>query len=294
MRDALDAAWGSFPPDAGYDWLRYTGPARPDDAWCALAAHHGRLTFIYESTSTWSQCSAAEAAATCREHERRAREVYPKVESMAVVVSDGNWADNWDASECGRGWASAATLPFFPYGAVPICDSFNRGAMSSPLCLRGTWVPETWGHGTLLSQSVGASPIDNTDFNTVRAPYWQITPDAPLPATILPAGEPIMGPRTLLVGGGVDTFEVDNDGTLWWHHVDTAGQGHPSVKVKCAPGHEQYGVNGLPKCDPARPGIDLINTVYGPFLTVSRGESGGEPTYWQIVIMAYGYWAKLL
>lgn len=303
MRDALDAAWGDFPADVGLDWLRYTGPARPTPEWCAAAAAAGRLTFIRESYSTRSQEGYDAGRADCIEAEARAREVHPGVESIAVVVSDGNYADDWDASEYGRGWASAATLAFFPYGAVPICDSFNRGALDSPWCLRGTWVPETWGWGTLLSQVVGWSPVGNTDLNHVRAPYWPLpqpgAPDAPpLPAPILPAGEQIMGPRTLLVGGGVDTFEVDKNGVLWWHHVDTAGKGHPSVRVPMDPGADFGGVNGLPACDPDRPGIDQINTVYGPFLTVCRKEGSEsweqEPTYWQIRIVAYGYVARLL
>lgn len=182
MRDALDAAWGDFPTDdVGYDWLRYTGPARPTAAWCAAVARHSRITFIYESTSTWSQQGYAAARSACIEHEARAREVYPGVESMAVVVSDGNGADRWDASECGRGWASVATLPFFPYGAVPICESFIQGARPSSLNLGVTWVPETWGVGTGLSQVVGFSPIPNTDLNRVRAPYYPVGPTPPTP-----------------------------------------------------------------------------------------------------------------
>jgi hypothetical protein len=290
VRDALDAAWGDFPTDVGLDWLRYTGAARPTSEWCADAARVARLTFVFEADSTWSQCDYATAHATCIAHEARAREVHPNVESMAVVVSDGNWLDDWDASEAGRGWADAATLPFFPYGAVPICDSFNRGAMHSPLCLRGTWVPETWGWGTLLSQVVGASPVDNTDLDHVRAPYWQIAPDAPLPATILPAGEQAMqGPRTLLVGGNVDTFQITDDGALWWHHVDKDGNGHPSVQVTVE------GTHDVAWCDP-NTGIDQINTVFGPFLTASRKETRPDepPTFWQIRIVAYGYVARLL
>jgi hypothetical protein len=184
MRKALDAAWGDFPTeDVGYDWLRYTGNARPSREWCAAVSQHSRLTFIQETYSTRSQEGFQAGVYDCQFAEPRARAVHPGVESIAVVVSDGNYADNWDASEYGRGWASVATIAFFPYGAVPICESFIRGA-TSVLNLGGTWVPETWGAGTFMSQVVGYSPVADTDLNDVWAPYWPAaTPPAPVPTS---------------------------------------------------------------------------------------------------------------
>lgn len=177
LRDALDAAWGEFPTeDIGYDWLRYTGNARPDAGWVSAVTQHSRVTFIQETTSTRSQQGFLAGVYDCQFAEPRARAVHPNVESIAVVVSDGWRGDVWDCSEYGRGWASVATIAFFPYGAVPICESFIVGAGSSPLNLGGTWVPETWGAGTLMSQVVGPSPIDNTDLNHVWAPYYPTTP----------------------------------------------------------------------------------------------------------------------
>lgn len=177
----LDAAWGDFPTiDVGYDWARYTGNARPDAAWVATVLTHSRVTFIQESYSTRSSEGYDVGVADCRYAEQRAREVHPGVESIAVVVSDGNGADNWDASPYGQGWADAATIPFFPYGAQPICESFLRGAAQSRLCLGGTWVPETWGQGTFMSQLVTASPLANTDLNTVHAAYYPVAPTPPV------------------------------------------------------------------------------------------------------------------
>lgn len=167
MRDALDAAWGDFPV-GDLDWLRYTGSARPDAGWVNSCLAAGLIvTFIQESYPSRSSEGFDVGVADCRFAEARAREVHPGVRSIAVVVSDGNGADNWDASEYGRGWQSVATLPFFAYGAVPICESFARGAPAS----LGTWVPETWGQGTLMSQVVGPSPVADTDLNHVHADY---------------------------------------------------------------------------------------------------------------------------
>ena len=179
MRDALDAAWGDFPTDnIGYDWIRYTGSARPDPGWVNAVVAHSLVTFVQESTSQRSQQGFGAGVADREFAEARAREVHPGVKSIAVVVSDGDGADDWDASEYGAGWADAASIPFFPYGAQSICESFNRGAAGHPLCLGGTWVPETWGDGTFLSQVVGASPVGNTDLNHVWAAYY---PTAPVP-----------------------------------------------------------------------------------------------------------------
>ncbi len=151
--------------------LVYCGNARPDQAYIDdLHAHGIVTTYIMETTSTRSQQGAQAGRLDCIFAEQRVKE-QGHHGSIAVVVSDGNAADNWDASAYGQGWASAATLPFFAYGAVPICESFNRGAPAS----LGTWVPATWGNGTLLTQVVGSSPVADTDLNIVHADYTGAT-----------------------------------------------------------------------------------------------------------------------
>lgn len=212
MRDALDAAWGDFPTDdVGYEWLRYTGSARPDGEWCHAVTQHSRLTFIHERYSTRSQEGFGAGLEDCRVAEARAREVHPGVESIAVAVSDGDGADNWDASEYGKGWAAAATLHFFPYGAVPICESFLTGAAGSPFRLDGTWVPETWGNGTFLSQVVGTSPVANTDLNHAHKAYWPDATQAPASST----------PTTTPEDDGM-VFVTRKDGKTYcyWRHDD--------------------------------------------------------------------------
>lgn len=180
LRDAVDAAWGDFPTwDVGLDWLRYTGNARPSSEWVQLVIRHSRVTFIFETVSTRSQEGRPAGLMDCAWAEPRALEVHPQVASIAVVVSDGNWRDNWSAYDYGYGYGERATIAFFPYGAKPICQSFLDGARAAlaarnrlDLLMDGDWVPETWGAGTLMSQVVGYSPIDNTDLNNVWAPYW--------------------------------------------------------------------------------------------------------------------------
>ena len=180
MRDALDAAWGDFPVGV-LDWLRYTGSARPDAGWVNACLAAGlNVTFIQESYSTRSSEGYDVGVADCRYAEARAREVHPGVRSIAVVFSDGNYADAWDASEYGRGWSDTATLPFFGYGAHGVLDSgltgAQRGRGAALLVLGndgqpGRWVPETWGPTNLIGQVVAPSPVANTDLNHVHADY---------------------------------------------------------------------------------------------------------------------------
>lgn len=195
MRDLLDAAWGDFPTDdVGYDWARYTGAARPAPGWVDAVTRHSRLTFIQESYSTRSSEGYDVGVADCRYAESRAREVYPGYAgSIIVAVSDGNSADRWDASEYGRGWSAAATLGFLPYGTPAICASFCSGAGQNPLNLMGDMVPETWGTTVppmrrLITQTVGASPVPNTDLDIVHADYTSAAPaPAPEPPKELPS-----------------------------------------------------------------------------------------------------------
>lgn len=154
MRDALDAAWGDFDPGTTHDWLRYTGSARPTTDWVNACLAAGLIvTFIQEAYSTRSSEPYGVGVADCRYAEQRAREVHPGVRSLAVCASDGNYADVWDASEYARGWSDAASLPFFPYGAHGVIDSFLAGAQAGRGAhllvigndgLPGRWVPETW------------------------------------------------------------------------------------------------------------------------------------------------------
>lgn len=163
--------------DLNLDALVYTGSARPTQEWVNHCRELGIIvTFIQETVSTRSQQGFDAGVYDCQYAEARAKEL-GHTGSIAYVVSDGSWSDVWDASEYGRGVQSVATLPFFSYGAVPICESFNRGAPRS----LGTWVPETWGVGTLLTQVVGSSPVADTDLNHVHADYTGTPAPAPIP-----------------------------------------------------------------------------------------------------------------
>lgn len=217
LRDALDAAWGDFPTnDVGYDWKRYTGNARPDQAWCDAVTQHSRLTFIMETYSQRSQEGAPAGSMDCLFAEQRARDRFPGVASIAVCVSDGNSADDWDASAYGADWARVATVAFYPYGTPSICASFCRGANSS-LCLMGDWVPATWGETRapmtrLVTQVVGYSPIANTDLNEVWAPYYPVGP-APTPT---PGDDDVDRVLYRTVDDGHETYyrEVEGKGVL--------------------------------------------------------------------------------
>lgn len=170
MRDAVDFV---SPPDPvllqklGLDALVYTGSARPSQDWIDTARGRGiTVTFIQETISTRSQQGFQAGVLDCQFAEVRAKE-RGHSGSIAVVVSDGSWVDEWDCSEYGRGWQSVATLPFFAYGSTGCCESFNRGASHS----LGTWIPETWGAGSLMTQVVGPSPVPDSDLNHVHADY---------------------------------------------------------------------------------------------------------------------------
>lgn len=177
MRDAVDFM---SPPDPALlkqldlDALPYTGNARPSADWFAEMKRRGLpvLTMIQETVSTRSQQGEQAGIYDCQFAESRAREVNPDVQSIAVVVSDGSWSDTWDCSPYGRGWASVASLRFFPYGATECCTSFIRGAHGvNQLCFDGEWIPETWGTGRLMTQVVGPSPVPDSDLNHVHADY---------------------------------------------------------------------------------------------------------------------------
>lgn len=157
--NSIDAVVPADPDElkaANLDQWCYSGNYRPPGPWfdeCRARGVAPRV-MIHETYSQRSQAGFAAGAADCRWHEARVREVGHDGLN-AVVVSDGSKYDAWDASEYGRGWASAATMGFFPYGSVPICASFIDGA-STPgsLVIAETWVPATWGDGTFASQRV--------------------------------------------------------------------------------------------------------------------------------------------
>lgn len=153
----------------GLGVLPYTGNARPDQAWVDTCRAYGVpiLWFTQETIGTRSQQGGLAGVYDCQFAEARARE-RGHTGPIAVVVSDGTAQDAWDASEYGRGWASVATLRFFPYGALGVCASFLTGASGSPFLVVGEWVPETWGAGRIASQVVGPSPVPDTDLNHVH------------------------------------------------------------------------------------------------------------------------------
>ena len=185
LRNLLDAAWGDFPTnDVGFDWARYTGNARPEKSWVDAVLEHSLVTFIQETTSQRSQEGPQAGVYDCQFAEYRARQRMSNPLSIIYVVSDGNYADVWDAGPYGSGIGSVATIPFLFYGTPAICKSAALGAGNSPLNLMGDHVPETWG-GTsapmrrLITQHVGPSPVPNTDLNTVHDYYYPVAPVAP-------------------------------------------------------------------------------------------------------------------
>ncbi len=147
----------------------YTGNARPSQGWFDEGRAKGvaPLWMIQETISSRSQQGFQAGVFDCEFAEGRARE-RGHDGALAVVVSDGNGRDAWDASGYGQGWASVATLRFFAYGAVGVIATFESGA-ACPLLIPGGWIPETWGHGVVASQLVGPQAAISTahDLNDV-------------------------------------------------------------------------------------------------------------------------------
>lgn len=163
----------------------YTGNARPSQAWFDEARAKGvaPLWMVQETVSTRSQQGFGAGVADCQFAEGRAREC-GHVGAIAVVVSDGNGADAWDCSDYAAGWVSVATLPFFPYGALGVTQSFLTAGFGHPLSIDGEWVPETWGHGRVASQLVGPQAALSTphDLNDVFYDFGQEADDMVDPA----------------------------------------------------------------------------------------------------------------
>ena len=142
----------------------YTGSARPSQQWFddCRALGIAPLWMIQETVGERSRDGFAAGVEDCRFAESRARERGHRG-PIAVVVSDHDGADAWDSSAYARGWASVATLRFFPYGALGVTGSFLAGASGSPLLIPGEWVPETWGQGRIASQLLDAKAAISVD-----------------------------------------------------------------------------------------------------------------------------------
>lgn len=233
-RDALDAAWGDFSvADAmrlGLDWLRYTGSARPTKEWVDECVRSGlRVTAIQETYSTRSQEGAPAGSMDCNFAETRFLPIHPILESIAVVVSDGDSSNRWDASAYGADWGRRATVAFFPYGTPYICDSFLEGAgdTAPALALSADWVPETWGQSVpgrrALTQVVGYSPVPNTDLNRVDKPYYPSSTPPPQ------RKDDDMVLYTTTDDNGLLTYYRDEGGVLVALHPDEAAVYYKSM-----------------------------------------------------------------
>lgn len=178
MRNAIDASYARPTIDElvqhELDILVYTGPARPDKAYFDALREAGiAVTLIQESDPNRSQGGYQFGVADAVFADQRADEVgYPKSASIAYVVSDGsarNPSSGGDQiAEYARGVIETSDRPVFWYGNEYATSAAMRGAPKS----LGTWIPSSWGTGSLLTQEANTpSPIGDTDLNTVHAPY---------------------------------------------------------------------------------------------------------------------------
>ncbi len=139
----------------------------------------------------------------------RADEVgYPRTASICYVVSDGSRTNPSSGgnqiADYAAGIAGTSERPFFFYGNEYACDAAMQGA---PTAL-GTWIPSTWGNGTLLTQEANqASPIDQTDLNTVHAPYGSWCDDVPEVPDLTPEQDATLNEILgWIKGGGPDNI----------------------------------------------------------------------------------------
>lgn len=178
MRNAIDFSFARPTPEevaaAGVDILVYTGPARPDVGYIqAMRAAGVAVTLIQESDPNRSQQGYGAGVADAQYADSRADQVgYPTDCAIAYVVSDGSAGDPNSGGDgiaaYGQGIAATSRRPFFFYGNEYATSNAMRGAPGA----LGTWIPSTWGSGTLMSQEANiASPIPDTDLNTVHAAY---------------------------------------------------------------------------------------------------------------------------
>ncbi len=168
--------------DANCDAIFYTGNARPDKSYVdSLRAAGVGVCLVQETDPNRSQQGNLAGHADAIYADNRADQIgYPLTASICYVVSDGSrdfpntGADQIAAYAAGV--IEASRRPVFWYGNQYACVAAMR---SGGL---GTWIPSTWGDGSLLTQEANqASPIANTDLNTVHAPYGNWTDDAPTP-----------------------------------------------------------------------------------------------------------------
>lgn len=177
MKNAIDFSFARPSPQDiaahGFDVLVYTGPARPDAGYIATCRSLGiGVTLIQESDPNRAQQGYQAGVNDAHYADSRADEVgYPSNCSIAYVVSDGSAGDpNYGAgniAEYARAIRDTSRRPYFWYGNTYACNAALAGGGGL-----GTWIPSTWGSGSLLVQEANiASPIPDTDLNTVRAPY---------------------------------------------------------------------------------------------------------------------------
>lgn len=212
--------------DLGLDAASYSGSARVPAAWLAELTSYGRrMLMIQETYSTRSQEGFSAGQADCLFAEARSDEIgYSADLPIAVVVSDGNYADSWDCSEYARGWISVARRKFFPYGALGVISSFHAAARASGsvLWIDGEWVPITWGSGRLIQQLVTEPPIPGTDMNTVVGDWTGggVTPAVPT------AEDSVLYKTT---DNGVDTWYREASGVLIKLSKELAAAYYPGV-----------------------------------------------------------------
>lgn len=178
MKDAVDFSFARPAAAdlvaAGVDAIFYTGPARPDKGYVdGLRAAGVGVCLVQESDPNRSQQGEAAGIADALYADGRADDLgYPVTCAIGYVVSDGS-RDNPNAggdqiAAYAAGVAETTKRPVFFYGNQYACDAAMHGAPGA----LGTWIPSTWGTGTLLTQEANKpSPIDQTDLNTAHAPY---------------------------------------------------------------------------------------------------------------------------
>jgi hypothetical protein len=259
----------------------YTGSARPSQRWFddCRALGIAPLWMIQETISTRSQEGFDAGVEDCRFAESRARE-RGHTGPIAVVVSDHDGADAWDSSAYARGWASVATQPFFPYGALGVTGSFLAGAAGSPLLIPGEWVPETWGHGRIASQLVGAQAALSTahDLNHVFVDFQEDDMFSDDDRALLrEVRNALRGPN-----GGGDGGDVQTQvGQLWATVVGTPDgtiQSLAGIIADLIAAHEGESVGRTPQQDAAlqaaKDALDKLNVAFPQPSRAARSRGG--------------------
>lgn len=181
--DGVDFVVAPIPEEllaAVVDPWPYTGSGRPASSWYDRCRQLGRWPrmMIQEMYSNRSQEPGAGvhdvAFAEYRANEEDTDPRYP-IETLLVVVSDGNSADSWDCGPYARDWNGGARRTYLPYGSVGCCASFLDGVRGQPLSIDGEMIPATWGSARTIVQTVGGqAPLSTPhDLDLVLAPYWK-------------------------------------------------------------------------------------------------------------------------